>query len=147
MESKQVEVLTKAQFETLGEAEQIRLMESWRDQYTNKEIFEAMGYTSHQYYKLIGKLGVKAKDNAPSTTKLRNNDDKDIKQEANLISQNEVQEEVEETANQTETKELQTINISISDCVDREKAELLFQSVLAFLATGGEYNLSIVVSK
>ena len=66
MENKQIEVMSKGQFELLGQGEQIRLMELWREQYTNKEIFEAMGYSSHQFYKLINKLGVKAKDNAPS---------------------------------------------------------------------------------
>lgn len=145
MEGKQVEVLTKAQFEALGETEQVRLMESWRDKYTNKEIFEAMGYTSHQYYKLIGKLKVKAKDNAPSTTKLRNSDNEDIKQEEVGISPQGEIEEIEESP--VEATQPPTVNISISDRVDREKAEMLFQSVLAFLATGGEYNLSIVVSK
>lgn len=152
MENKQIEVMPKGQFELLGQGEQTRLMELWREQHTNKEIFEAMGYSSHQFYKLINKLGVKAKDNAPSATKLSRTDDASttpvenavVTPVAETVPTQELTQEVEVAE---EPQDMKTINISISDTVDKDKAAALFQSVLAFLSTGGEYNLSIVVSK
>lgn len=152
MENKHVEVMPKGQFELLTRGEQHRLMEMWRDQYTNKEIYEGMGYTSHQFYKLINKLGVKAKETAPSTTKLRTDSPEQFQQEIEGIPApiEEIQNEepfstIEPTIE--EQQATQAINISISDMVDKDKAEVLFQSVLAFLSTGGEYNLSITISK
>ena len=152
MENKQIEVMSKGQFELLGQGEQTRLMELWREQYTNKEIFEAMGCTSHQFYKLISKLGVKAKDNAPSATKLSRTDDASTTPVENAIvtpvaETAPTQEPTQEVEVAEEPQDMKTINISISDTVDKDKAAALFQSVLAFLSTGGEYNLSIVVSK
>ena len=146
MENKQIEVMSKGQFELLGKAEQVRLMEMWRDRYTNKEIFEAMGYTSHQFYKIIGKLGVKAKDNAPSITKLRTEDDSETQSAPTVETEAPVMVQVQESAS-NEQQDTKTINISISDTVDKERASALFQSVLAFLSTGGEYNVTIEVSK
>lgn len=152
MENKQIEVMPKGQFELLGQGEQTRLMELWREQHTNKEIFEAMGYSSHQFYKLISKLGVKAKDNAPSVTKLSRAYESSTApvEDAAIVSVTEttpVEESTQETGSVEEPQDMKTINISISDTVDKDKAAALFQSVLAFLSTGGEYNLSIVVSK
>lgn len=143
MESKQIEVMSKGQFELLGKAEQVRLMELWRQQHTNKEIFEAMGYTSHQFYKIINRLGVKAKDNAPSATKLRTEDDLETKSVETGIP---TMERVQEPAS-NESQDTKTISISVSDTVDKEGATALFQSILSFLSTGGEYNVTIEVSK
>lgn len=150
MENKYVEVMPKSQYQMLTKDEQCRLMEIWRAEYTNKEIYEAMGYTSHQFYKLIGELGVKAKDNAPTTTKLRTDSIEKPKQNLNVV--NTIQSDWnDEVSNENEGTEAQqtapAINISISDTVNREKAEAIFQSVLAFLSTTDEYNLSITLSK
>ena len=120
-------ILTKAEFNKLPLEERKELMESWREQASNRDIYNAMGISSDAYYKICRTLEVKPKTVVATS-------------EENTSQMNGEQVFKEESTTPP------SLQLSVENKMTKQQAEALFNSILNFL-NGEEYHIKVEISK